>query len=361
MRDFLNDKIIYEDLEAMEKALTDWHWIDGNTFFISGAYGMIVSYFVFFLIYLNEKYNASIKIIAQGRNEEKMKSRFGKYCERPYFSYCKENICKPIESKNEINYIIHAASLASPQFYQINPVDVLLPNTVGTINLMELAKKQNNFKGFLFFSSCDVYGIMPFEKEVYTESDFGYLDCMNVRSCYGESKRMGETICKSYFVQSGIPSFVVRIAHTYGPTMDIYNDQRVFAEFVKNIINNENIEMKSDGLSERMFCYAKDATVAFFLILQKGIAGEAYNMCNTSQRISIKTLAQMLAQLFPEKGIRVKYEKRSEESIYMESPVKRTPIMSTEKLETLGWRPVTSAEEGFKRTVISLEQQNNDG
>ena len=331
--------VIWQDMKDIESRGSDWSWLWNKTVLISGAYGMLPSYMTYFLIYLNEKYAAHrINIIAVGRNERKMKTRFGEYCSRDYFHTISADICGRIETDFAVDYIIHAASPASPQYYSVNPTGTLLPNTLGTYNLLELARQKHS-QGFLFFSSGDVYGKVPDSTEEVKENDYGYLDPMDVRSCYGESKRMGETMCRAWSHQYGVPAKSVRIYHTYGPTLDIENDQRMFAEFVGNIVRSEDIVMKSDGSAVRAFCYIADATDAFFRILKYGEPGTAYNMCNSNCRVSVAELAQTLVSLFPEKGLRVRHVKREGNSTYMESPVKSVTRISVSRLESLGWKP----------------------
>lgn len=354
MNDFLKNNIILEDMQDIYSRNDDYSWLNDSSILVTGAYGMLASYLVYFLIFLCEnRYVANLKILAQGRNIEKMKNRFGDYFDKVYFHYIADDICSEINIENKIDYIVHAASLASPQYYKTNPVDVLKPNSIGTYNLLELARRKK-VKSFLFFSSGDVYGYLPPREEMYTENDCGVLDSMDLRSCYGESKRMGENMCVSFFEQFGVPTKVVRIAHTYGPTLDLENDKRMFAEFVKNIVNDEDIEMKSDGSAERMLCYIADATDAFIKILYKGENGQAYNMYNNQGLISIKELAEMLVGLYPEKGLKVKYCSREVNDNYVESPVKKSPIMSTEKLEVWGWKVNHSIAEGFKKTISNF-------
>ena len=136
--------------------------------------------------------------------------------------------------------------------------------------------------------------------------------------------------------------------------MDLINDKRVFTEFVKNIVNNEDIVIKSSGTTERIFCYAADAVEAFILMMTKGQGGEAYNLYNNYQRVQIRELAERLVALYPEKNLKVVFEKRDDEN-YLECPVEKPIRMSTEKLETLGWKPKFSIEEGFKLTIDYFE------
>ena len=184
--------VIWEDMQEIEKRSNSWLWLKNKTVLITGAYGMLASYLVFFLIYLNEVHpEQNTTIVMLGRNSKKASDRFGDYMSRPYVYFAEADLCKPLGLGVRIDYIIHAASLASPQYYGVNPVGVMLPNVMGTYQLLELAREQQ-CEGFLFFSSGDVYGKIAQTEPVVHESDWGCLDSMDLRSCYGESKRMAE-------------------------------------------------------------------------------------------------------------------------------------------------------------------------
>lgn len=348
------NNIIWQDMREIEKRGQDWQWLHGKTVLVTGAYGMLASYVVFFLIYLNETNpHMQIKIMAQGRNPEKMRSRFGSYMDKRYFHSVYDDICQPLKLDGSIDYIVHAASLASPQYYRTAPVDTLLPNSIGTYQLLELAREKKA-EGFLFFSSGDVYGVVPQSVTEIFEDTVGQVDPAALRSCYGESKRMGETMCKAWSHQYGVPAKSVRIFHTYGPTCSPDRDARVFAEFADNIAHGQDIVMKSDGNSSRSFCYITDAADAFFRVLHEGQPGEAYNMGNSGCLVSVRELAEILVQCFPEKNLRVRTERRSSDAAYMESPVKEMQVINTDKLRALGWEPSVGIEEGFRRTVEGL-------
>jgi nucleoside-diphosphate-sugar epimerase len=224
----------------------------------------------------------------------------------------------------------------------------LQANTAGTYNALELARR-NSTESFLYFSSSEVYGHT--EKSSISETDYGYLDCNTVRACYAESKRMGETMCKSWGHQYGVNTKIVRPFHTYGPGMDL-NDGRVFADFVRNVVEMKDIVLNSDGVAKRAFCYLQDATIAFFKILLNGENGEAYNMGNPDAEISIWDLANLLAGMFPEKKIKARKNMEPASNGYIQSSVyKNLPDIT--KLKSLGWIPQISIEEGFRRTIES--------
>lgn len=347
-----SNKVIYDDMHELLARQDNISWMNNKIFFISGAYGMIASYFVFFLIYINEFVSdVNVIIVAQGRNQEKMRNRFGAFCDKEYFKMFDGNISCEISIDCKIDFIVHAASLASPHYYTSQPVDVITPNVLGTYYLLKMAQR-HNASNFLFFSSGEVYGELK-GKQLYDEKDFGKFDSMVVRNCYGESKRLGENLCAAFCQQYGVNTNVVRIGHTYGPTLDLQFDHRVIAEFVNCVINGTDIVMKSDGMAERMFCYIVDAIDGFLKIMEKGVSGEAYNMCNPTQLLKIKELAELLVKLQPEKCLNVITEEQSDIS-YVENPQIKTPIMSVEKLEQLGWKPMIDVEDGFRRTLQSF-------
>ena len=340
--------IVTEDLENMATRDVPWDDLKGVTILISGAYGFLLAYIVELLLYLNESRSFGLKVIAEGRSEEKAKKRFAHYWDREDFVFLQQDVCDPVEYEGPIHYIIHGASWASPKYYGLDPVGVLKPNILGTYQLLELARAKD-VKGFLFFSSAETYGqaeVIP-TPETYR----GSVDITAVRSCYAESKRMGETMCVAWLHNYGIPSTMLRIFHTYGPGMAL-DDGRVFADFVANIVESRDIEMKSDGSAMRAYCYLADAVIGMLLTLLKGKPGEAYNMGNDEQESTVLELAEMLVDLFPERKLKVIRAEQDRKG-YLETKVNRA-CPATEKIRSqLGWTTDYDIREGFRRTVLS--------
>ena len=341
--------IISEDIKEIYERNIDWAQFKDSTVFISGSSGMLASYIVYMLIYLNEQKHMNINIIAAVRNAKKFLDKFGDYKHSSYISVVTDSILNPIHIDGKIDYIIHAASLASPQYYSVCPVDVLSPNILGTYYLLKLAEEKKS-KGFLLFSSGDVYGKIK-GTDYVTEKDIGAIDPLDIHSCYSESKRMAETMCYSYLHQYGVPVKIVRIWHTYAPTMDIDNDPRVFASFTKNIICGQDIEIKSSGTGKRAFCYVADAIAGLFAVLTKGIQGEAYNVCNTEQFVSIRELAEILSTLRSDRKIKVVLKTRSKNESYTENTAIGEIPPSNEKLKNLGWDAKYDIRRGFSRVL----------
>jgi len=341
--------IISEDIEAVINSPVDWKAFKNKTVLITGASGMLAGYMVEVLMSLNKK-GYQIKVIALERDLERAKARFKDYLKNKDFVLLIQDVASKITYRGKVDYAVHAASQASPKYYAPDPVGTLSANTLGTLNLLELAAKKKA-NGFLFFSSSEVYG--KISKSKIAESDYGYLDPLNVRSCYAESKRMGETICVSFLQQFGVPVKIIRPFHTFGPGMRL-DDGRVFADFIRDIVSKKNIEMKSDGKTVRSFCYLADAVVAYFLVLLSGKSGEAYNI-GGAKGISIFELAKILVGLFPENKLKVIPVKRKKSDHYMESKADHSCPDLT-KIKKLGWKPKFSITEAFRRTILSYEK-----
>jgi nucleoside-diphosphate-sugar epimerase len=344
--------IITTDLEAILSTELPWSILDGKTILITGAYGFLPAYMVETLLYLNEQMaKPSIKIIALVRNEVKARKRFQFYARRPELHFLVQDVVKPVDYSGAIDYIIHAASKASPRYYATDSLDIIGANVFGTHNILQLAQRKHA-QGALFFSTSEVYGEVDDSQSRMSEDHYGRLDPTQIRSCYAESKRLGETMCVVWARHHEVPVYIVRPFHTYGPGMDL-EDGRVFVDFVADVVARRDISMRSDGRAQRAFCYSADATSGFFTVLLKGQVGQAYNVGNPEGEISIGELADFLINMFPERELRV-IRQDTKISDYLPNPALRScPDIS--KIKQLGWRPTTGLAEGFRRTVLSYD------
>nr|WP_315418502.1 NAD-dependent epimerase/dehydratase family protein [uncultured Pedobacter sp.] len=340
-------------METIYNSNIDWKKFYNRTILITGANGVLPAYLVESLLYLNFLDSTNnVKVIALVRNLENAKQRFVDYLNNPNLDFIIQDVSDQININQKIDFIIHAASQASPKFYGIDPVGTLKANVLGTLNLLDLAVK-HNVLSFLYFSSAEIYGEVDYSLIPIKEDTFGYLDPTNVRSCYAESKRMGENICVSYFKQYKVPTKSVRPFHTYGPGMKL-DDGRVYADFVANVLENKNIEIKSDGSSVRAFCYITDSTIGFLKVLLDGIDGESYNIGNPNEEYSILELATIVINIFPEKMLKLKTKVDSTDTNYLKSPfIRNSPDIS--KMKSLGWIPKVDVKAGFKRTILSYQ------
>lgn len=341
--------ILQEDIEdVVANAALDWDSFCGKRVLITGASGFLSAYLVETLLYLNSARKLDVQITALVRSRKNFENRFAHHFGNPNLAALVQDVSKPVDLKLPHHFIIHAASQASPKYYGIDPVGTLSANVLGTMQLLELARN-HPVESFLYFSSGEVYG--ETQSVPTKESDYGYVDPTSVRSCYAESKRMGENMCVSWHAQYQVPTKIVRPFHTYGPGMKL-DDGRVYADFVRDILENRSIVVKSAGTASRAFCYLADATAGFFTVLLKGENGVPYNVGNDRAEISVLDLANLLAGLYPEKRLKVIKEQNPASTGYLQSPIIRNcPDIS--RVSSLGWAPKTGLAEGFKRTIES--------
>ncbi len=348
-----SNQIIADDINKIIQSGDFWHSLFGKNILISGASGFIASYIVEVLLELNNHHNADITIYALARNKRKFNKRFQHHSDNTSLVHIHSDVVADIQQliPKKLSYIIHAASNASPKYYGTDPIGTLEANTIGTSQLLNLSN-DHKVESFLYVSSAEVYGTPG--KTPTSETDFGYLDPMDVRSCYAESKRMGENMSISWHHQKSVPIKIARPFHTYGPGMDL-NDGRVYADFINNVINEEPIVLNSAGTSQRAFCYLSDAVEALFYVLVKGQAGEAYNLGNDQGEISIINLAKKLQSMYPKQVSKVVINDKQKQG-YIASKVDRI-CPNILKIKKLGWSPQTSIEEGFNKTIMSYKYE----
>lgn len=344
------NKIIKEDINKIINKFPYEDYLTNKTILITGANGLIAKYLTYFFLNLNSQKNTNIKILALVRNVEKAKQNFHN---NENLIFINQDVCNEIHYDGDVDYIFHAAGSASATAIKSNPVDIIKANTIGTINILEFAKNHNT-KKVIFPSTREVYGKVENIEQI-KESDMGIIDPMDSRNCYPESKRISEALFKSYYNQYGINFNILRIAHTYGPTMEILNDGRVMSDFIGAVVNNQNIVLNSDGTAIRSFCYVADTIEGILKVLLNGDPGEVYNLSNESEPNMIRDVAEMLIELFPEKKLKVLFSDPSDEikKGYVNYKIVR---LNTQKIENLGWKPSTTLKKGLKRTVESFSE-----
>lgn len=315
-----------DDIQNVAKLSLPWERLSGCNILITGATGLIGSCLVEVLMSRPE---IGYHVYASGRNEERAKERFMDFVQNPYFHFFKYDVMKPLEGDTDFQFIIHAASNASPNSFATKPVEVIKANIDGVANLMDYGL-QHGLKRFLFISSGEVYG--EGNGRVFTEDYSGYVNPTSPRSCYPSSKRAAETLCVSYGAEYGIDTVIARPCHTYGPHFT-ESDNRVYAQFIRNVLNGEDIVMKSTGAQFRSWCYVVDCVSAILHILLKGENGQAYNIADESSNISIRELAEMIAEIGG-KSVVTDLPSDSEKAGYN---VVTKSVFDIEKLKELGW------------------------
>jgi len=262
-----------------------------------------------------------------------------------------------LEVKEKIDYIVHLASPTSSRFFSENPVDTMTVNIEGTRAVLELARNQSVEK-VIFSSSMEVYGI-PEKGHKVTEVDIGRFQTTNPRNSYPIAKIACEALCHSYFAQYAVPATVLRFTQTFGPGVK-YEDGRIFAYFMRCVIEKKDIVLKTAGLTERSYLYTADAVSAILVALLKGKTGEAYTAANPDTYCSIREMAEMAAGELAKGRIKVVYDIAEDvaklgyaQTLYMD--------LNTDKLEQLGWKPDVNLQSAFSRMIRCVTDGDNVG
>ena len=332
-----------EDILQIFKENLPWEKLSGTNILVTGATGLIGGCLVETLM-MNPR--RDYQVYASGRNEERAKARFKDFADNPAFHFVKYDVMQPLQSDVRFDYIIHAASNASPNFFAQKPVEVIKSNIDGVAHLMEYGLN-HGMKRFLYVSSGEIYG--EGDGRIFTEDYSGYVDCAKPRSCYPSSKRAAETLCVSYAAEYGTDVVVARPCHTYGPHFT-EQDNRVYAQFIRNVLRGEDIVMKSTGEQFRSWCYVVDCVSALLHILLKGSSGEAYNIADADSNISIRELAETIAGIGGRKVV-IDLPNADEKRGF--NPVTKS-VFSTDKLTLLGWQPYNHISSGMIRTIKEL-------
>ncbi len=316
-----------DDVISAGQSYLPWEKLSCSNILITGATGLIGSTLVDVLL---SRAGHDYHVYACGRNVERAERLFARYLGSDSFHFLQYDVSVPIKSDIPFHFIIHCASGAAPVEFAHHPVEVMKANVIGVDNLLSYGKN-HMLKRMLYVSSGEVYG--EGDGREFSEEYSGYVDCTSPRSCYPSSKRAAETLCVCYAAEYGADVVIARPCHTYGPHFT-ENDNRVYVQFIRNILNDEDIVMKSTGAQFRSWCYVVDCALALLHILLKGECGHAYNIADESSNITIKELAEMIAGL-GKKNVIIDMPNSEERKGY--NPVSKS-VFSTQKLEKLGWR-----------------------
>ena len=333
-----------QDILNIFQANLPWGELSGCNILITGATGLIGGCLVETLM-MNPKRDC--QVYASGRNLARVMKRFKDFANDENFHFLKYDVIEPLDSDIRFDYIIHAASNGSPNFFAQKPVEVMKSNLYGLVNLMEYGLA-HGMKRMLYLSSGEVYG--EGDGRVFTEDYSGYVDCTKPRSCYPSSKRAAETLCVSYVEEYGADVVIARPCHVYGPHFT-EQDNRVYAQFIRNVLSGEDIVMKSTGEQFRSWCYVVDCVSALLHILLKGKCGEAYNIADEKSNISIRELAETIAEIGSQ-NIVTNAPNTDEKKGFN---VVTKSVFSTRKLEYLGWKSICSIKEGLQHTIKEIK------
>lgn len=316
---------------------------EGKTILITGGRGFLGRYFTETLVFLNKhvlskpcRIVSMDNLITAGKFGSKMESDTG-------VEFHQHDVSKNIQVEGKVDYILHAAGIASPYYYRAYPLETLDVAVTGTRNALEVAKEKN--AKILFFSSSEIYGD-PLPQYVPTpESYRGNVSSLGPRACYDESKRVGETLCRIFHTQYNVDSKIVRPFNVYGPGMQEH-DYRVLPNFASRIIGKRPLKIYGSGNQTRTFCYVTDAIVGFLKVLVEGVPGEPYNIGNPKPEISMLQLAREIEQVL-NRDIPLDLVEYPD-SYPADEPNRRCPDINKARTQ-VGYEPHVELREGLQR------------
>ena len=316
-------------------------FLQGKTVLISGVTGMIGSAIADALCMAGK----NIRVLGMGRSKERATKRFAyPWFTAENFRFIEHDVINKCFVDEPIDFVIHAASPAYPAAFAKYPVETMTANFLGTLNLLELAKE--NKARLLFVSSGEIYGEV--DKDIKEEQDYGFIDSMQPRSCYPNSKRAAETLCSAYADEHGVEAVVVRLSHVYGPTMTD-SDNRVSSDFIRRAKKGQDLILHSTGTTVRSYTYVLDAVSGILCAMEKGKSGEAYNIADENKVVSIQQLAKLIAAA-GSVSIILDLSRTADKGT---STIVRQ-VMSGEKLRNLGWKCSFDFDEGIFETMRNM-------
>ena len=345
---YINHELYAADVAGIADENLPWEKLTGKNLLLTGATGLIGTVIVDALMMKNRRDNLNATILAAGRNEKIAAERFADYFGDKNFAFVKLDVNAPIEIDSPVDFIIHAASNTHPLLYATDPVGTMTANIIGTQNLLELGRRKK-ISRFVFVSSVEIYGKALDAADTFDEKYCGYIDCNTLRAGYPEAKRAGEALCQAYISQNNLDVVIARLSRVYGPTMRL-NDSKAMSEFIMNGVRGEDIVLKSEGLPRFSYCTAADAARGIFFCLFNGERGEAYNVADSGEILSLRQIAEYISSLA---GRKVVFKLPDEIQARGFSKAVNA-IMPNDKLRGLGWQPKDDTRSGVKKTVEIL-------
>ena len=246
----------------------------------------------------------------------------------------------------DFHYVIHCAGIASPTYYRKFPLETISVNAIGYWDMLWKLNHET-LKGFMYFSTSEIYGD-PDPKRIPTSEDYrGNVSCTGPRACYDESKRVGETISVAFAQQKNLPIKIVRPFNVFGPFMRL-NDRRVIPDFVKFALEDGKIKLFSDGTPTRSFCYTSDAITGFTRALLIGEPAKPYNIGNDTQEISMWDLAKSISGILD--NVEIERTVSPETEYLTDNPQRRCPVLDRARTD-LNYTPKVTLQDGLERVI----------
>jgi len=326
------------------------------TYFVTGATGMIGGEVVRRIVQSEEYRIGQCQVIAVVRDKCRALQIFSDVdCSSLRVvegDICCENAYNQITEG--IDYIIHCAASTQSAYMISNPIETADGIVLGTRYILEFARRKK-VKIMVYLSSMEVYGVVPDIGRPRREEELGDISLDNVRNCYPMAKRMAEHYCHIYAKEYGVPVKIARLAQTFGTGVKL-QDNRVYMQFARAVVEKRDIILKTDGMSMGNYCATEDVVDAIFILLDKGESGEIYNVVNEQNTMRIRNMAQLVAEEIADNRIKVVMQPTSTEKTGYASHTELR--MSSEKLRKLGWSATKSLIDMYRDVIREISKVN---
>jgi dTDP-glucose 4,6-dehydratase/UDP-glucuronate decarboxylase len=323
----------------------------GTTFLLTGACGFLCSFLLDVLAELNRT-GEPVRVLAVDNFSSGVPDRVAHLRDRKDVVFVTHDVSKPYVPTEPVHWIFHGASIASPTFYRRFPLETIDVNVNGTRHLLELCRTTPHVRSMVFLSTSEIYGDPSPDAIPTPETYRGFVSCTGPRACYDESKRLGETLCATYHRLHQIPVKMVRPFNVYGPGQRL-DDRRIFPDLLAAALARRPIVLHSDGRATRAFCYVRDAVSAMLSVLLSSANGEAFNVGNDEEEISMAEVARRVVKVAGPPEIPIQYRPSEDPHYLSDNPRRRCPDLTKLRRHFPSWSPQVKLEEGIARTLRS--------
>ena len=346
--------VIQEDVELIAKEMAgDLEQLADTTLLVTGAAGFLCSYLVDLMAFANrEVLSRPCRVIAVDNFQSGLPVRLEHLAGARGIVLRNHDARLPMPLDEPVQWIIHGASIASPVFYRQFPLETIDVNVTGTRLMLDLARL--GARTLLYISSSETYGDPDPASIPTPETYWGSVSFTGPRACYDESKRLAETLCATYHRLYRTPVKTVRPFNVYGPGQRL-DDGRIIPDLMSSALERRPLVLYSDGRATRSFCYVSDAIRAMLRVMFSGREGEAYNIGNDVEEMSIGRIAETMSEVAGAPALPVRYESSADPNYLTDNPQRRCPDLT--KLRALkGWTPLVGVRDGLRRTLESYRE-----
>jgi dTDP-glucose 4,6-dehydratase/UDP-glucuronate decarboxylase len=346
--------VIREDAQRIVKEMGEFlQPLCGTTLLLTGAAGFLCSYVLDVVDAFNRlKFGPVCRVMALDNFITGLPDRVQHLLGDSNFQFIQHDVTQPVKSDEPIDWILHGAGIASPTFYRLYPRETIDVNVNGTRQMLDLAR-QKGVRSMLYLSTSEIYGDPEPDCIPTNESYRGRVSCTGPRACYDESKRLGETICSTYYRLFHLPVKTVRPFNVYGPGQRL-DDRRIIPDLMSAAVRQEAFVLYSDGRATRSFCYIRDFIRGMLYVMLSQADGEAVNVGN-NEEVSINSLAEYMVDVAAPPRLPVEFRFNQDLEYLTDNPQRRCPDLS-KLCKLTPYLPEVRLVEGLTRTLQSYRE-----